>query len=147
MAPRRHRLGQAPRDVLRPVEAEGRQLRPRGRSSRTFVAERLWDRLLEGVRAGDVVLIQFGHNDGGPINDECRARGSLSGVWDESQEIDNHVTKQHEVVHTLGWYFSKMFADTKAKGATPILLSLTVRDIWNAGRVERGFRAVRRVDP
>src|SRR4029077_6321208 len=39
-----------------------------GRSSRTFVAERLWDRLLEGVKAGDVVLIQFGHNDGGPIN-------------------------------------------------------------------------------
>jgi lysophospholipase L1-like esterase len=32
----------------------------------------------------------------------------------------------------------KMIADTKAKGATPIVLSLTVRDIWKDGKVERG---------
>ena len=31
-----------------------------------------------------------------------------------------------------------MIADTKAKGATPILLSLTVRNVWKEGRVERG---------
>ena len=87
-----------------------------GRSSRTFVAERLWDRLLEGVKAGDVVLIQFGHNDGGPINDERRARGSLPGLWDESQEIDNLVTKQHEVVHT----FSRSSAASPARaGGSP----------------------------
>jgi lysophospholipase L1-like esterase len=109
-----------------------------GRSSRTFIAEGLWDRLLEGVKAGDLVLIQFGHNDGGPINDERRARGSLPGLGDESQEIENLLTKQHEVVHAFGWYLRKMIADTKAKGATPILLSLTVRDIWKEGRVERG---------
>jgi rhamnogalacturonan endolyase len=108
-----------------------------GRSSRTFIAEGLWDRLLEGVQAGDFVLIQFGHNDGGPINDARRARGSLPGLGDESQEIDNLLTKQHEVVHTFGWHLRKMIADTKAKGATPILLSLTVRNIWKEGRVER----------
>jgi lysophospholipase L1-like esterase len=73
-----------------------------GRSSRTFINEGLWDRLLEGVKAGDFVLIQFGHNDGGPINDERRARGSLPGLGAESQEIDNLLTKQHEVVHTFG---------------------------------------------
>ncbi len=32
----------------------------------------------------------------------------------------------------------KMIADTQAKGATPIMLSLTVRNIWKDGRVERG---------
>src|SRR5205809_8056893 len=37
-----------------------------GRSSRTFVTEGLWDRLIADVKAGDYVLIQFGHNDGGP---------------------------------------------------------------------------------
>ena len=31
-----------------------------------------------------------------------------------------------------------MIADTKAKGATPIVLSLTVRNIWKEGHVERG---------
>ncbi len=31
-----------------------------------------------------------------------------------------------------------MIADTKAKGATPIVLTLTVRNIWKDGRIERG---------
>ena len=91
-----------------------------------------------GVKVGDLVLIQFGHNDGGPINDDRRARGSIPGTGDESKEIDNLLTKKHEVIHTFGWYLRKMVAETKAKGATPIVLSLTVRDIWKEGRVERG---------
>ena len=109
-----------------------------GRSSRTFITEGLWDRLIADVKTGDYVLIQFGHNDGGPINGAQIARGSLPGLGDETQEIDNLLTKQHETVRTFGWYMTKMVRETKAKGATPILLSLTVRNIWTDGRVERG---------
>src|SRR3954468_14157946 len=101
-----------------------------GRSSRTFVTEGLWDQLLADLKSGDTVLIQFGHNDAGPLNDEppppLRARGSIRGLGEETKEIDNVLTKKHEVVHTFGWYMRKMIADTKAKGATPIVLSLTV---------------------
>lgn len=109
-----------------------------GRSSRTFVSEGLWQRLLDSVKRNDYVLIQFGQNDGGPINVEHIARGSLPGLGDETEEIDNHVTRQREVVHTFGWYMRKMIHDTQEKGAMPILLSLTVRNIWKDGRVERG---------
>ena len=109
-----------------------------GRSSRTFVTEGLWDQLLKDVKAGDVVLIQFGHNDAGAVNDTSRARGSLRGTGVETEEIDNLITKKHEVVHTFGWYINKMIVDTKAKGATPIVLSLTVRDVWKDGKIERG---------
>ncbi len=109
-----------------------------GRSSRTFVAEGLWDKLLADVKPNDYVLIQFGHNDGGEINGDKIARGSLPGLGDESQEIDNQLTKQHETVHTFGWYMRKMISDTRAKGATPILFSLTVRNIWKDGHIERG---------
>jgi lysophospholipase L1-like esterase len=109
-----------------------------GRSSRTFVTEGLWDQVIADVKRGDVVLIQFGHNDAGAINDTSRARGSLRGLGEEAEEIDNLMTKKHEVVHTFGWYMRKMIAETKAKGATPILLSLTVRDVWKDGKVERG---------
>lgn len=109
-----------------------------GRSSRTFLTEGLWDTMLAGVKAEDYVLIQFGHNDGGLINDERRARGSLPGLGDETEAIDNQVTKEHENVHTFGWYMRRMISDTKSKGARPILLSLTVRNIWTDGRVERG---------
>src|SRR6476659_6310509 len=88
-----------------------------GRSSRTFITEGLWDKVLADMKRGDFVLIQFGHNDGGAINDASRARGSLPGTGDETQEIDNLVTKQHEVVHTFGWYMRKMVADARGKGA------------------------------
>ena len=55
-----------------------------GRSSRTFVTEGLWDRLISDVKTGDYVLIQFGHNDGSAINGAQIARGSLPGLGDET---------------------------------------------------------------
>lgn len=116
-----------------------------GRSSRTFITDGSWANVINQVKPGDIVLIQFGHNDGGAINEEppgstrpLRARGSLPGLGDESQAIDNAVTKQPEVVRTYGWYMRTMINETKAKGATPILLSLTARNYWTDGRVERG---------
>lgn len=108
-----------------------------GRSSRTFQTEGLWDQVLTELKPGDFVLIQFGHNDGGAVNDASRARGSLRGIGEETEEIDNLVTKKHEVVHTYGWYMSKFVSDTKAKGAIPIVLSQIPRNIWNEGKVER----------
>lgn len=118
-----------------------------GRSSRTFITEGLWDQLLADLKAGDFVIIQFGHNDGSPVNEDesvspaaRRARGSIPGLGDETREVDNIITKKHEVVHTFGWYLRKMIADTKAKGATPILLSLTIRNTWHDGKIERTSR-------
>lgn len=108
-----------------------------GRSSRTFISEGLWDKVLAGVKPGDYVIIQFGHNDGGPVNDNFRARGSIRGTGDESQEIDNMITKKHEVVHSFGWYVRKYIDDTREKGAIPIVCSLIPRNIWENGRVAR----------
>ncbi|HWA08795.1 MAG TPA: rhamnogalacturonan acetylesterase [Opitutaceae bacterium] len=109
-----------------------------GRSSRTFVSEGRWERLVNDLRPGDVVLIQFGQNDGAERNGERIARGSLNGLGEETEEIDNKVTKQHEIVHTFGWYMRKMIGEAKAKGALPVVVTQTVRDLWKDGRVERG---------
>ena len=107
-----------------------------GRSSRTFQTEGLWDKVLAEMKPGDFVLIQFGHNDGGPP-DKDRARGSLPGTGAETKEVTMPDGKQ-AVVHTYGWYMRKFITDTKAKGALPVVLSLTVRNIWTDGKVERG---------
>jgi len=109
-----------------------------GRSSRTYMTEGLWDKVLEQVRPHDIVLIQLGQNDVFAINDATRARGTIPGIGDQSQEIDNMLTHQHEVVHTYGWYLRKYVTDTKTKGAIPIVMSLTPRDKWENGRMERG---------
>ena len=94
-----------------------------GRSSRTFINEGRWDRILTAAKAGDFVLVQMGHNDGGPLDDPARARGSLRGTGEETREIDNPLTGKHEVVHTYGWYLRKYVADARGKGMTPILCS------------------------
>ena len=107
-----------------------------GRSSRTFLTEGLWGNVLQDVKRGDFVLIQFGHNDGGPL-DTGRARGSLPGLGEESKEVTMPDGRK-EVVHTFGWYNRRFIREVTEKGATPIILSLTVRNIWKDGRVERG---------
>ena len=109
-----------------------------GRSSRTFLTEGRWDRVRTNLQRGDFVLIQFGHNDGGAVNDTSRARGSIKGTGDQTQEIDNLLTKKHEIVHTYGWYLRKYVAEAKAKGATPIVCSLVPRKIWKDGKITRG---------
>src|SRR5882672_6605996 len=107
-----------------------------GRSSRTFFTEGLWEAVRNELKPGDFVLIQFGHNDGGPP-DKDRARGSLPGTGDESQDFTMPNGKT-ETVYSFGWYLRKFIFDTKAMGATPVVLSLTVRNIWKEGKVERG---------
>jgi lysophospholipase L1-like esterase len=108
-----------------------------GRSSRTFMTEGLWDQVVSAMKPGDFVLIQFGHNDGGAINDASRARGTIKGVGEEVEEIDNILTNKHEVVRTYGWYLRKYVADAKAKGATPVICSPVPRKIWKEERISR----------
>lgn len=109
-----------------------------GRSSRTFIAEGLWQALIDNVRAGDVVIIQFGHNDGSPVNDNRRARGTLPGIGDDYVDIVNQLNGKEERVFSFGHYIRQMVAEVQAKQAVPVLASLTVRNIWNEHRIERG---------
>jgi lysophospholipase L1-like esterase len=108
-----------------------------GLSSRTFLTGGYWDMVLAMLKPGDVVMMQFGHNDGGSLDDPARARGSLPGAGEDTREVDNPITKQHEVVHSFGWYLKKFIADTRARGATPIVCSLIPRKIWKDGRIVR----------
>lgn len=107
-----------------------------GRSSRTFLAEGRWDAVLAHLRPGDHVLIQFGHNDGGPINDG-RARASLRGNGDESEMITRKSDGKQESVRTYGWYLRKYAEDAKARGAVPIIVSPVPRNLWKNGAIQR----------
>ena len=60
-----------------------------GRSSRTFITEgRWWTKSLPRPSPGDFGLIQMGHNDGCPLDDAARARGTIRGTGEETKEID-----------------------------------------------------------
>ena len=106
-----------------------------GRSTRSFLREGLWDEVYNSLQPGDFVTIQFGHNDICPITDQ-KARGVIPGTKDTLHvyKLDNGT---YEVVYSFGWYLKKFIDDVREKGATPILVSLTPRNEWPGGKVER----------
>ncbi len=75
-----------------------------GRSTRTFIEEGRWQELLDATRPGDVVLIQFGHND-------------------QSVEKEDRYTPPADYSRNL----SRFVADVRARQATPVLLTPVAR--------------------
>lgn len=108
-----------------------------GRSTRTFLSEGRWDKVLETLKPGDFVTMQFGHNDGSePDTTKAGRRGVLKGTGEETKVLtwpDGKV----ETVHTYGWYIRKFVRETKAKGATPIVVSMIPRNQFKDGKVLR----------
>jgi lysophospholipase L1-like esterase len=113
-----------------------------GTSTRTFMTEGRWTKVLETLKKGDFVIMQFGHNDQAAINDSSRAKGTLKGTGEEVQDIFNLKTKQQETVHTYGWYLRKFIREAKEKGAIPIVCSLVPREKWKNGKVDREIEYV-----
>ena len=110
-----------------------------GRSSRTYISEGRWDTVLSTVKAGDFVLIQFGHNDVGDYKDpRAKGRPSLHGEGEDTSQAFKADLKTMETIQSFGWYMRKYAADTKAKGATPILLSMVPHKDWKDGKISRG---------
>lgn len=127
-----------------------------GRSCRTYLNEGRWEKVYNSLKPGDFVLIQFGHNDISPI-DKPKYRGAIATADDschvyrmqaakedlaKQNVIDqklksNTLVGSYEVVFSFGWYLKKFIQDVREKGATPILVSLTPRNEWPEGKMER----------
>lgn len=75
-----------------------------GRSTRSFIEEGRWQALLATVQAGDVVLIQFGHND-------------------QSVEKTDRYTPPADYTRNLAGFV----ADVRTRQATPVLLTPVAR--------------------
>ena len=107
-----------------------------GRSTRSFIREGRWEKVYNSLKPGDYVLIEFGHNDICPIVD-AKERGVIPGTGDACHVYKMEKDGRYEVVYTFGWYLRKMIDDTQEKGATPVLVSLTPRNEWPDGHIER----------
>lgn len=85
-----------------------------GRSTRTFFQEGRWRMVYEALRPGDVVLMQFGHNDAS-------------------------VNKTERYVDVEGYReFLRLFIhQTQEKGAVPLVVTPVARNSgWTQGRME-----------
>lgn len=107
-----------------------------GRSTRTYIREGRWEKVYNALQPGDVVLIEFGHNDICPITD-AKERGVIAATNDTCHVYRMEKDGRYEVVYSFGWYLRKMIDDAREKGAWPVLVSLTTRNEWPGGKVER----------
>ncbi len=108
-----------------------------GRSTRTFIKEGRWDKVMSTIKAGDYLMMQFGHNEGSvPDTTKGGYRGVLKGTGEETKELV-WPDGSPETVHTYGWYLRKFIREAKSKGAIPIVLSMIPRNEFREGKVLR----------
>ena len=82
------------------------------------------------------MVIQFGHNDMGPVN-RPPFRAELPGNGDDTDNLFMPDKRKYQVIYSYGWYLRKFIDDVREKGGTPILVSLTPRNEWPHGKMER----------
>ena len=75
-----------------------------GRSSKSFIDEGRWDKVLSAMKPGDYVIIQFGHNDEKPAVERHTDPGS-----------------------TFDYKLAKFVRETRERGGIPILMNPVVR--------------------
>ena len=75
-----------------------------GRSSLSFLNEGRWDKVLQRMRPGDYVIIQFGHND-------------------EKAPLDRHT----DPGSTFDYLLAKYVRETREHGGIPVLMNCVVR--------------------
>ena len=75
-----------------------------GRSSKSFIDEGRWDKVLSAMKPGDYVIIQFGHNDEKPAVERHTDPGS-----------------------TFDYNLAKFVRETRERGGIPILMNPVVR--------------------
>jgi lysophospholipase L1-like esterase len=83
-----------------------------GRSTKSFVAEGLWDALLAQASPGDTVLIQFGHNDASANRPE-----------------------RYAAPEAYAANLRRFVADVRARGAQPVLLTPVAQRRFESGRM------------
>ncbi len=87
-----------------------------------------WKNMVELIKKGDVVIMQFGTNSG---------KGEIAGIGEETAPATGR-GGDPGVNHTFGWYLRQFIAETRAHGGTPIVASLVPRNRWDAnGKVGR----------
>jgi rhamnogalacturonan acetylesterase len=108
-----------------------------GRSTRTFIKEGRWDRVIAAIKAGDFLIMQFGHNEGSrPDTTKGGYRGVLRGTGEDTVHL-MWANGTPETVHSYGWYLRKFVTEAKAKGATVLIASMIPRNDWKDGKVVR----------
>ncbi|KAK2761468.1 rhamnogalacturonan acetylesterase [Colletotrichum kahawae] len=100
-----------------------------GRSSRSFWNEGRFQNVANEVKSGDIVVIEFGHNDVGSPRSNDNGRSVCPGEGTETCVSDT----TGETVYTFVFYVIQAAKLLRAKGVTVILSSQTPKNQWSTG--------------
>jgi lysophospholipase L1-like esterase len=84
-----------------------------GKSTRTFISEKLWQSVYDNLKPGDYVFMQFGHNDEVP-----EKVGSYTPPDDYKKNL------------------SKFISETRSKKAIPVVLTPVTRRRFKEGQIQ-----------
>ena len=112
-----------------------------GASSKSFYMEApYWQSVKKQIQAGDYVLIQFAHNDeksGGCDGDELKAYYMSIGDDTKANSTDYRGTTASG---TYKEYLRKYINETRALGATPVLVGAICRKYFSGNTIRRNGR-------
>ena len=86
-----------------------------GRSSKSFIDEGRWQTVVDRIKPGDYVIIQFGHNDEKPKADRHTDPGS-----------------------TFDYNIARFIRETREKGGIPIVMNCVVRRNFGTSNASKG---------
>ncbi|KAK8066972.1 SGNH hydrolase-type esterase domain-containing protein [Apiospora hydei] len=105
-----------------------------GRSARSYTNEGRFTEVANLVKTGDIVVIEFGHNDGGSPNKNDNGRSDCPGTGTEVCRSD----KTGENVYTFVFYVVQAAKLFLGRGATVVLSSQTPNNLWEGGQFGEG---------
>ncbi|KAK7058415.1 hypothetical protein VNI00_002049 [Paramarasmius palmivorus] len=112
-----------------------------GRSSRSYTDEGRFNTLINTVKSGDYVVIEFGHNDGLSGNTDNGRQCAYGDGYDTTATVTTSSGSQI-VIHTYPYYIQNAVNAFKAKGAIPIVSSQTPSNYWTGNSISAGPRFV-----
>ncbi|PPQ73100.1 hypothetical protein CVT24_009436 [Panaeolus cyanescens] len=103
-----------------------------GRSARSFTEEGRFNTIINTVKSGDFVVIEFGHNDGsaGAVDN---GRQSAVGDGYDTTAIVTKSDGSTVLIHSFPYYVQNAINALKAKGAIVISSSQTPNNTWENG--------------
>ncbi|KAK4220608.1 rhamnogalacturonan acetylesterase-like protein [Podospora fimiseda] len=102
-----------------------------GRSARSFTNEGRFTEIENQVRQNDIVIIAFGHNDGGSPNSASdNGRSACPGTGSEVCTSG----KTGERVYTYNYYLENAARRLSGRGARVVLASQTTKNPWQNGQ-------------
>jgi len=112
-----------------------------GRSARSFTEEGHFTTLINTVKAGDFVVIEFGHNDGSSGAVDNGRQDAPGSDFDGTATVQT-ANGTSIVIHTFNFYIQNAVTALLAKKAIPIVSSQTPDDIWANGAITPAGRFV-----